>query len=118
EVPRESEIARDSVPRGPRGDPRRHGLERRRPSHHPGRPRRHRASHARGPPVSRVLMARVLHVFKDALSPLAEAAIAEQIRAGDHVMIVALASAPAIPAPDGLVVQRVPTDLTYDALLE
>ena len=63
-------------------------------------------------------MARVLHVFKDAPSALAEAAIAEQLRAGDHVTIVALASAPAIAARDGVVVQRVPDDLTYDALLE
>lgn len=63
-------------------------------------------------------MARVLHLFKDAQSPLAETAIARQLDAGDHVTIVLLEHAPEITAPNGVAVHRVPTDLSYEGLLE
>ena len=63
-------------------------------------------------------MARVLHLLKAAPSALAETAIAEQVRAGDDVTVVALENAPAIAAPSGVAVHRVPGDLSYEALLE
>ena len=63
-------------------------------------------------------MATVLHLLKGADSDLALATITRQIAAGDRVEVALLPGAPASALPTGVVVARVPGDLSYEALLE
>ena len=64
-------------------------------------------------------MATVLHLLKGADSDLALATITRQIAAGDRVEVaLLLPGAPASALPTGVVVARVPGDLSYEALLE
>lgn len=63
-------------------------------------------------------MATVLHLLKGADSDLALATITRQIAAGDRVEVALLPGAPAFPLSTGVVVARVPGDLSYEALLE
>ena len=63
-------------------------------------------------------MAKALHLLKGADPSLALATVARQLVAGDAVTVVALHGA-AVPAvPDGVIVCRVPDDLSYEGLLE
>ena len=63
-------------------------------------------------------MARALHLIKGNDTGLAAATIARQRTVGDTVDVVILPGA-AVPAlPPGLVVRRVPDELSWDALLE
>ena len=63
-------------------------------------------------------MARALHLLKGENSDLAAATVARQRAAGDTVTVIALHGAviPALPA--GIVVRRVPEELSWEQLLE
>jgi hypothetical protein len=63
-------------------------------------------------------MAKALHLIKSDDSALAAATIARQLAAGDTVTVVRVGGA-AVPAlPGGVVVRRVPDELSWEALLE
>lgn len=63
-------------------------------------------------------MARALHLLKGDDTGLAAATVARQLAAGDTVTVAALHGA-AVPAlPPGIVVRRVPEELSWAALLE
>lgn len=63
-------------------------------------------------------MAKALHLVKGEHDGLVAATVARQLVAGDTVTVVAIhgATLPALPA--GIVAQRVPDDLSWEALLE
>ena len=63
-------------------------------------------------------MATTLHLLKGEDGGLVAATVARQLAAGDTVSVVALpgAAVPALPA--GIVIRRVPDELSWDALLE
>jgi hypothetical protein len=63
-------------------------------------------------------MARALHLLKGEDSDLAAATVARQLATGDTVTVIALhgATIPALPA--GVVVRRVPEELSWEQLLE
>jgi hypothetical protein len=63
-------------------------------------------------------MARVLHLLKGDEAGLALEVIGQQHAAGDHVGVVLLPGAAPLSVPDGVVAQRVPDDLSWEALLE
>jgi hypothetical protein len=63
-------------------------------------------------------MARALHLLKGNDSGLAAATIARQIAAGETVSVVALHGAAVPTLPAGVLVRRVPDELSWDALLE
>jgi hypothetical protein len=63
-------------------------------------------------------MGRALHLVKTEHTGLAAATVVRQLAAGDTVTVIALHGA-ALPAlPDGVVVRRVPEELSWDALLQ
>ena len=63
-------------------------------------------------------MGRALHLIKTEDNGLVAATVVRQLAAGDTVRVVALHGA-AVPAlPNGVVVRRVPEELSWDALLE
>ena len=62
-------------------------------------------------------MARVLHLWKGGDPALAVATLERQAAAGDVVTVALLHGAPAPPMPAGVRAQRVPEDLSFDALL-
>jgi hypothetical protein len=61
---------------------------------------------------------RVLHLLKGDDVELMLQVVARQRSAGDDVAIVRLPGATTITPPSGVTVQRVPDDLTYEALLQ
>jgi hypothetical protein len=63
-------------------------------------------------------MAAALHLLASGDPAIALAAIARQLEAGDHVRVVLLAGAASPTLPAGVIVHRVPGDLSYDALLD
>jgi hypothetical protein len=63
-------------------------------------------------------MAKALHLLKGEQSELAAATMAGQLAAGDHVTVVALPGAAVGDLPPGLVVRRVPEELSWEQLLE
>jgi hypothetical protein len=63
-------------------------------------------------------MARVLHLLKGGDPSLALVVIAQQQAAGDDVTVALLPGAPALALPPGVPAQRVPDQLSWDALLE
>jgi hypothetical protein len=63
-------------------------------------------------------MARTLHVIKGDDSGLAADTIARQLAAGDTVRVMALHGAHLPTLPAGVVVHRVPDELSYEALLD
>ena len=63
-------------------------------------------------------MATALHLLKGGDGDLAAATIARQVAAGDTVTVVALPGAAVPTLPGGIVVRRVPDELSWDALLE
>jgi hypothetical protein len=63
-------------------------------------------------------MATALHLLKEEDTGLAAATIARQLAAGDTVTVVALHGAAVPSLPAGIVVRRVPDELSWDALLE
>jgi hypothetical protein len=62
-------------------------------------------------------MARVIHLLKSD-DPLALTVIAQQQAAGDDVAVALLPGAPDPPLPPGVAGQRVPDQLSWEALLE
>jgi len=63
-------------------------------------------------------MGRALHLVKTEHTGLAAATVVRQLAAGDTVTVVALHGA-ALPAlPGGVLVRRVPGELSWDALLQ
>ncbi len=63
-------------------------------------------------------MGKALHLIKSEDGGLAAATVARQLSAGDTVTVVALHGA-AVPAlPPGIVVRRVPDELSWEQLLE
>ena len=64
-------------------------------------------------------MARVLHLLPRAQAPLAATVIRRDLEAGDEVTVALLADRPVDPPlPSAVAVHRVPTDWSYDRLLE
>ena len=64
-------------------------------------------------------MARVLHLLPRAGVPLASTVIRRDLEAGDEVAIALLTDAAALGAwPDGVRLHRVPSDWSYEQLLE
>jgi hypothetical protein len=63
-------------------------------------------------------MARALHLLKGEDSRLAAATVARQHAAGDTVTVVTLYGAAVPTLPAGIVVRRVPEELSWEALLE
>jgi hypothetical protein len=64
-------------------------------------------------------MARVLHLLPRAGTPLAVAAIRKDLEAGDEVTVALLAERSLDPSlPTAASVHRVPSDWSYDRLLE
>ena len=64
-------------------------------------------------------MARVLHLLANLDAPLAATVIRGDVAAGDEVAVALLAEgAVDPPLPDAVSVHRVPTDWSYDRLLE
>jgi hypothetical protein len=63
-------------------------------------------------------MAKALHLIKGEDSDLAAATIVRQLAAGDTVTVVALHGAALPTLPAGIVVRRLPEQLSWDALLE
>jgi hypothetical protein len=61
---------------------------------------------------------RVLHLLKGDDADLMLTVIAGQRAAGDDITVVRLPGAPTINLPAGVKTQRVPDDLTYEALLQ
>jgi hypothetical protein len=63
-------------------------------------------------------MGRALHLVKTEDEGLVAATVARQLAAGDTVTVVALHGAPVPTFPAGVVVRRLPEELSWDALLE
>jgi hypothetical protein len=63
-------------------------------------------------------MGKALHLIKSEDGGLAAATIARQVTAGDTVTVVALHGAAVPSLPTGILVRRVPDDLSWEALLE
>jgi hypothetical protein len=62
-------------------------------------------------------MARVLHLLKGDDPALARATVEAQVAAGDQVTVAVLHGAAPPALPPAVRVQRVPDELSYDALL-
>jgi len=63
-------------------------------------------------------MAKALHLLKGGDSDLAAATVSRQLADGDAVTVIALHGAAVAGLPAGIVVQRVPEELSWDELLE
>lgn len=63
-------------------------------------------------------MARVLHLLPRAGVPLASITIRGDLEAGDEVTVALLADAAVDGLPGGARLERVPTDVSYEQLLE
>jgi hypothetical protein len=63
-------------------------------------------------------MARVLHLLKGADVSLAAGVVDQQRAAGDDVAVALLPGASPPPLPPGVALHRVPTDLSWEGLLE
>ena len=63
-------------------------------------------------------MARVLHLLPRAVVPLASAVIRRDLEAGDEVTVALLTAGPVDALPAGTRLQRVPSDCSYERLLE
>ena len=63
-------------------------------------------------------MARVLHLLSRAGAPLASTVIRRDLEVGDEVTVVLLAGAAVDTLPDGMRLQHVPSDWSYEQLLE
>jgi hypothetical protein len=63
-------------------------------------------------------MGKALHLLKGEDSDLAAATVARQLAAGDTVTVVALQGAAVPSLPAGIVVRRVPEQLSWEQLLE
>jgi hypothetical protein len=63
-------------------------------------------------------MGRALHLVKTDDTGLVAATVARQLAAGDAVTVVALHGAAVPTLPAGVVVRRVPDELSWDALLD
>jgi hypothetical protein len=63
-------------------------------------------------------MGNTLHLIKGEDDGLAAATVARQLAAGDTVTVVALPGAAVPTLPAGIVVRRVPDELSWEALLE
>jgi hypothetical protein len=63
-------------------------------------------------------MARVLHLLPRAGVPLAPTVIRRDLEAGDEVTVALLTEAVIDALPDGVRLQRVPADWSYEQLLE
>jgi hypothetical protein len=64
-------------------------------------------------------MARVLHLLPRASAPLAVTVIRRDLDAGDEVTVALLAEPPVDPPlPDAVAIHHVPSDWSYDRLLE
>jgi hypothetical protein len=63
-------------------------------------------------------MPRVLHVIKRDHADLALAVITSQAAAGDQVGVALLGATPEPALPAGVIVHRVPDDISYERLLE
>jgi len=63
-------------------------------------------------------MATVLHLYKGGDPGLARAAIERAVGVGDRVGVALLHGASLAPLPAGVRIQRVPEELSWDALLE
>ena len=63
-------------------------------------------------------MAKALHLLKGEDSDLAAATVARQLAAGDTVTVIALHGAAVPGLPAGIVVRRVPEELSWEQLLE
>jgi hypothetical protein len=63
-------------------------------------------------------MARTLHVLKGDHTAQALAVITPQVAAGDRVTVALVGGVPAPELPDGVVVHRVPDELSWERLLE
>ena len=61
---------------------------------------------------------RRLHLFKGDHADVAAHVIAPQVAAGDDVTVAVLGDAVPPGLPAGVLVRRVPDDLSYEALLE
>jgi hypothetical protein len=63
-------------------------------------------------------MGKALHLLKGVDGDLAAATVARQLAAGDTVTVVALHGAAVPSLPAGIVVRRVPEQLSWEQLLE
>ena len=63
-------------------------------------------------------MARVLHLLPRADVPLATTVISRDLEAGDEVAVALLPDAAVDTLPDGARLHRVPSDWSYEQLLE
>ena len=63
-------------------------------------------------------MGRALHLVKTEDTGLVAATVTRQLAAGDAVTVVALHGVALPRLPAGVVVRRVPDDLSWDAVLE
>ena len=63
-------------------------------------------------------MARVLHVLKGDHTREAVSVITPQVAAGDHVTVAVLGDVAVPSLPPGVEIHRVPTDVSYERLLE
>ena len=63
-------------------------------------------------------MPSALHLLKNGASPVALRTIAQEAARGDTVTVVLLHDAPAPDLPARVTIRRVPSDMTYDQLLE
>ena len=63
-------------------------------------------------------MARVLHLLPRTGIPLASIAIRGDLEAGDEVTVALLADAAGDGLPDGVRQERVPSEVSYEQLLE
>jgi hypothetical protein len=63
-------------------------------------------------------MARVLHLLPREAAALAVTVMRRDVEAGDEVAVAVVGEAAAPPLPPGVAVHRVPSDWSYDQLLE
>ena len=63
-------------------------------------------------------MARALHLVKAEDGGLVAATVARQLAAGDTVTVLALHGAALPRLPSGVVIRRVPEELSWDAVLQ
>jgi hypothetical protein len=63
-------------------------------------------------------MGKALHLLKGEDSDLAAATVARQLAAGDTVTVIALHGAAVAGLPAGIVVQRVPQELSWEQVLQ
>ena len=63
-------------------------------------------------------MTHILHLLKGDDVELLSSVLTQQRSAGDEVTLIRLPGAASITPPEGMMVLRVPDDLSYEALLE